>query len=368
MIRLRRGVVQGVSEERPGAVELTVRFDDEPEPARAIAYPSLCGDVRPGDRVLLNITAVALGLGTGGAHVVVAVEGRDPSGLPEDDARIMKLRYTPLQTSVRAVEEPGGQHREAYERAEAEGLQGTPVVWLPLHSLLAPAAAGAAAAGAERVVYVMTDGAALPAGFSRLAARLRSDGLIGSVVTSGQAFGGDLESVTVFGGLLAARDVADADVILVGDGPGNTGTNTTWGASDVASATALDAAAILEGRPIAALRISFADDRERHRGVSHHSRTALGRVAQTAVHVAVPALDEGPERTAVWDALRDPAIADRHQLVEVAGEPALDLLASHGIAPESMGRSVDQDRVFWLAGGAAGILAARMAAANRRWA
>src|SRR5438105_6716152 len=225
MIRLRRGVVEGLSEERPGAVELTVRIDDEPgpAPARAIAYPSLCGEVRLGDRVLLNTTAVALGLGSGGAHVVVAVEGRDPSGLPEDDARIMKLRYTPLQTSVRAVEESGGDHREAYERAEAEGLRGAPVVWLPLHSLLAPAAAGAVAAGAERVVYVMTDGAALPAGLSRLAARLRSAGLIGAVVSSGQAFGGDLESVNVFSGLLAARH-AGADVVVVGDGPGNTGT------------------------------------------------------------------------------------------------------------------------------------------------
>src|SRR5215813_10171557 len=102
MILLRRGGVEGWSEERPGAVELSVRVDGESEASRAIAYPSLCGEVRRGDRVLLNTTAVALGLGTGGAHVVIAVEGRDPSGLPEDDARIMKLRYTPLQTSVRA--------------------------------------------------------------------------------------------------------------------------------------------------------------------------------------------------------------------------------------------------------------------------
>jgi len=367
MIQLRRGVVEGVADERPGAIELTVRVEGEAERSPAIAYPTLCGEVRPGDRVLLNTTAVALGLGTGGAHFVVAVEGREPGELPDDGARVMKLRYTPLQTSIRSVEETDGPHRDAYERAEAQGLRGAPVVWLPLHSLLAPAAAGAIAAGAERVAYVMTDGAALPAGLSRLAARLRSDGLVASVVTAGQAFGGDLEAVNVFSGLLAARHVAGADVILVSDGPGNTGTSTMWGASDIASARSLDAAAILEGRPIAALRISFADARERHRGVSHHSRTALGRVAQTSVHVAVPALDDGDKRSAIWDALRDPAIADRHQLVEVAGQPGLDLLAARGISPESMGRGVAVDPVFWLAGGAAGILAGRMALANRRW-
>src|SRR5205823_2242632 len=102
-----------------------------------------------------------------------------------------------------------------------------------------------------------------------LAAALRREGLLDAVVTSGQAFGGDLEAITVFTAMLAARVSVGAEVIVVGDGPGNTGTATVWGASDVESAMALNAAAILGGRPVAALRVSFADPRERHRGVSH---------------------------------------------------------------------------------------------------
>jgi hypothetical protein len=214
----------------------------------------------------------------------------------------------------------------------------------------------------------MTDGAALPSALSRLAAGLRESGLLGAVVTAGQAFGGDLETVSVFGGLLAARHVAGADVILVGDGPGNTGTGTTWGASDVASAMSMNATAILGGRPVAALRVSFADPRERHRGVSHHSLTALGRVAQVPVHVAVPSLPDEARRATVWRALRAAGIEDRHQVVEVVGQPALDLLAERGVVPASMGRTIAEDPDFWLAAGAAGILAARMAARDRGWA
>ena len=233
--------------------------------------------------------------------------------------------------------------------------------------MLAPVAAGAVAAGASRVVYVMTDGAALPAGLSRLLAVLRGGRLIEATVTTGQAFGGDLEAVSVFSGMLAARHVAGADVVVVGDGPGNTGTQTTWGATDVESAMSLNIAGILGGRPVAALRMSFVDGRARHHGVSHHSITALSRVALVPVHVAVPALEDEARRTTIWAALTGAKLEERHQLIEVEGRPALEVLAGRGIAPESMGRTVAQDPEFWLAAGAAGVLAGRMAAKIAAW-
>jgi hypothetical protein len=266
---------------------------------------------------------------------------------------------------VLAAEESTSPHREAMETAG--GLEGTPVVWVPLHSMIAPVAAGARAAGAERVAYVMTDGAALPAPLSRLCASLRRAGLLEAVVSSGQAFGGDLETVNVFTGLLAGHHVVGADVLVAGDGPGNTGTNTTWGATDIESAMSLNAAHILAGRPIAALRISFADPRDRHRGVSHHSLTALAHVALAPVHVAVPTLEDESLRRDVWEALRGAGLHQRHHLVEATGQPALDLLADHGIQPESMGRSVTDDPQFFLAAGAAGVLAGRMATGDRQW-
>ncbi|HEV3474429.1 MAG TPA: DUF3866 family protein [Actinomycetota bacterium] len=361
MIRLRTGTVVAVRGTRPGVMELEVTVDGRRE--AAIAYPDLTGPVDAGDEVLLNTTAVSEGLGTGGFHFVIGVAGqadRDPSA----PGHVMKLRYTPQQLKVLSVEEPASPHRQAMEAAE--GLDGLPVIWLPLHSMLGAACAGARRAGAERIVHVMTDGASLPMAFSRQIPDLRRAELLDEVITCGQAFGGDLEAVSVFSGLLAATAAAGADVAVVGDGPGSVGTATRWGESAVAGGMSLNAAAILGGRPVAALRLSFAEPRPRHHGLSSHSITVLTRVTQSSVHVAVPTL-EGEQREAVWNALRAAGLEERHQVVEVPGEPALDLLAERDIEPSTMGRGLREDREFFLAAGAAGVLAGRMAAGSARY-
>src|ERR671930_591107 len=114
---------------------------------------------------------------------LIAVEGAKDTELAEGSGRAVKARYTPLQTAVRSVEET---HLERLERSR--GLEGTPVVVAPLHSMIGPVAAGAKVAGAARVAYVMTDGAALPGAFSRLVGRLRDAGLLDAFVTCGQSF------------------------------------------------------------------------------------------------------------------------------------------------------------------------------------
>jgi len=367
-VRLRHATVRDVRSERPGVLELDVDLDDDPEaptepgidPAAAVAFTDLVGPVAAGDRVLLNTTAGALGLGTGGFHLVVAVADQVSTD-PDHPGRVMKARYTPLQAAVRSVEETD---RDALERSA--GLADAPVVCAPLHSMIGPIAAGARAAGAERIAYVMSDGAALPGRLSNLVPRLRAAGLLDGFVTSGQAFGGELEAVSIWTGLLAAAELVHADVVIVADGPGNLGTGTTWGVSALANGHALNAAETLGGRPVAALRISFAETRARHRGVSHHSLTILDRVCRVAADVAVPVL-RGPERDLVWDALRERRLEERHQLVEVDGRPALDQLVRAGIEVDSMGRTAADDPAFFLAAGAAGVLAGRMAAGSRRW-
>jgi hypothetical protein len=360
VIRIRRALVVEVVDERPGIVELVVEVDGER--AHAVCYPALSGPVRRGDRVVLNTTAVELGLGTGGVHFVMAVEG-GPDTEAVGPGHLMKARYTPVQVQVEAAEE--GSHPS--EEGGAGDLEGVPVVWIPLHSMLGPAVGGARAAGAGRVVYVMTDHAALPAAFSRSLHQLRGRGLVDAVVTSGQAFGGDLEAVSVFSGLLAAKGTQGADVIVVGDGPGSAGTATAWGASSLDSAMSLNAVGVLNGRPVAALRVSFADLRPRHRGVSHHSLTALRKVVLVPAHVAVPVVEDEERRLILWEALRAAKLEERHQLVEATGQPALELLADAGIRPESMGRGVEDDPEFFLAAGAAGVLAGRMASHDRAW-
>jgi hypothetical protein len=358
VVRLRRGKVIAKRAARPGVLEVEVEVDGES--ATALAYPDLVGPVAEGDVVVLNTTAVALGLGTGGVHLIVAVEGAEAIDVVHE-GRTMKARYTPQQAVVRSVEEI---YREVLEGSR--GLEGTPVVVAPLHSMIAMAAAGAKAAGAERVVYAMTDQAALPGAFSRLVPRLRQAELLDGWVTCGQAFGGELEAVTLWSGLLAAKEVLAADVVVVADGPGNLGTDTKWGVSALSTGHALNAIEALGGRPVAALRVSFTDPRERHRGVSHHSLTILAEVATCRANVAVPAL-EGDQRDLVWDSLREAGLEDRHQLVEVVGGPALEELERRGVEVESMGRRPADDTAFFLAAGAAGVLAGRMAAGWRRY-
>ncbi|HEU4356143.1 MAG TPA: DUF3866 family protein, partial [Actinomycetota bacterium] len=147
---------------------------------------------------------------------------------------------------------------------------------------------------------------------------------------------------------------------------GNLGTDTTWGVSALGSGHALTAASTLQGRPVAALRVSLADPRERHRGLSHHSVTILRDVCAVDVNVAVPTLDE-PLRSVVWDALRAARLEDRHQLVEADGRPALAELERRAVEVRTMGRAPSEDPPFFLAAGAAGVLAGRMAAGSRRY-
>jgi hypothetical protein len=326
---------------------------------RALAYPKLVGSPRVGDRVLLNVTALEAGLGTGGYALVVAIPDRLPAD-PDITGHIVKSRYSPLQVMTGSADEQGSAHHELLESADS--LDGMPVVVADLHSAVPAILAGlfgTGAADSPRVAYVMTDGGALPAWFSRAVAGLREAGWLAATVTTGQSFGGDLEAVTVHSGLLAARHAVGADLAILAQGPGNLGTGTRWGYSGVAAGEAVNAAAVLGGRPVASLRVSFADPRERHRGVSHHSLTAYGRVALAAADVVVPALP-GPEGARVADEAAPLAV--RHRLVTVPVDGLDEALRASPVGLSTMGRSLDEDAAYFLAAAAAGRHAAAVLA------
>ncbi|MFB9531456.1 DUF3866 family protein [Nonomuraea roseola] len=344
MIRWRKGEVVRIRREWPGAVELEVTVPEGT--CRALAYPPLVGRPEPGDEVLLNTTALAMGLGTGGYAMVVAVPNRLPED-PEGPGHLVKARYTPMQATVLGADEQDSPFHELLR--EADSLDGMPVVVADLHSALPPILCGMRPR--PRVAYVMLDGGALPAWFSMACAKLREIGWLAGVVTVGQSFGGDVEAVTTHTGLLAARHVLKADVVIVTQGPGNLGTGTRWGFSGVSAGEAVNAAAVLGGRPVAALRISEGDTRERHIGVSHHSLTAYGRVALTPAQVVVPELPgEFGER------VRDQAelLAVRHELVSVPVDGLYEALLDSPVKLSTMGRGLEEDLAYFLASAAAG--------------
>jgi hypothetical protein len=350
-VRLAWGEVVEVVETRPGLQRLVVRVDGRE--ALAACVVSLAGTCVAGDRVLLNTTAVELQLGTGGVHFVVA--RADERGFADaSGGHIMKLRYTPLQRDVLAVEEAASEHAETLR--DASDLGGVPVVCCALHSHVLPVAAAVKeAAPHARVVYVMSDAASLPLAISDAVADMRAAGLLDATVTTGHAFGGDLEAVTLHSGLLAAVRVLSADVVVAAIGPGVPGTGSAFGHGGVAAGEAINAVAALGGVPVAALRISFADARERHHGVSHHSLVALGRVALARALVAVPRLEERQSEV-VERALKAAGIWERHERVLVDAH----IPDTRGVPLRSMKRTHEDDPAFFLAAAAAGSLAASM--------
>ncbi|TDD16797.1 DUF3866 family protein, partial [Kribbella turkmenica] len=237
MIRWRDGVVREVGRTWAGAVELTVTVGSQS--VRALAYPDLVGTPVAGDRVLLNVGALDKGLGTGGYALVVAVPDRLPADPPEH-GHLVKARYTPLQAMVLGADEQESPDHDVLR--DADDLFGTPVVVADLHSALPAVLAGVyEARPTTRVVYVMTDGGALPLAFSRTVAALRDSGWLSGTVTVGQAYGGDREAVTVHTGLLTAVHVLAAELVVLTQGPGNLGTGTRWGFSGVQSGEAVNA-------------------------------------------------------------------------------------------------------------------------------
>jgi len=257
---------------------------------------------------------------------------------------------------VTVVEEEASGHHDVM--AAARSLSGMPVVCCGLHSQVAVVAAAVKEEDPSlRVAYVMTDEASLPLAVSRLVPRVREVDLIDSTLTCGQAFGGELEAVNLYSGLLAARHIARADVAIVAIGPGIPGTSTPFGHSGIAQGQAVNAASSLEGVPVAALRVSFADTRPRHVPVSHQTLVALNVVALARALVAVPelpgrlgeALDAALEVTEIWE---------RHERCDIAAQT---LPSMRGVEVRSMGRSSAEDPAFFLAAAAAGRLAARKA-------
>lgn len=356
MPSFRTGIVVRLLEERRGLQRVEVDLGDGPE--RAYALTQVTGPVAVGDRVVVNTTAVELGLGTGGWHVVhwnlARAEWHEPGS-----GHILKARYTSLQTDVGSTEE----HEAGL--VEADHVGGMPVVAAGLHSHLPAVAAAFKAVSSElgapdaRLVYVMTDGAGLPLALSDLVAALTDRGLLDATITCGQAFGGDYEAVSVHSALAVARHVAGADAVVVAMGPGVAGTGTRLGFSAIEVGPVLDAAAALGGRPIACLRVSAADPRPRHQGLSHHSATALGLACRSRVTIPLP-LVGGPEEDRIRADLAAAGLDARHDVVAVKPPDILGLFDAHGLSVTSMGRPAAADPVFFACAAAAGTLAAEL--------
>ena len=306
-LSLRRGRVSAIRERVEGLVRLEV------EGVACVAYPSVTGPVALDDEVLVNVQARALELGSGGFDVLYANLTRGLGLGADDGAHVMVLPYTPLQHALRFAEEAG--------EAEAD-LDGMPVVCCSLHSQVAPVCAALAGV---RVAYVQLAGGALPVSLSDTLRVLRERGLVAASAAVAPCFDADVQCVSVASALRWARPGHDAVVCAIG--PGIVGTGTRFGHGGLAAAEAANAALALGGRPVVAARVSGADARDRHRGVSHHTEAVLALVRGDVVV---------GEDGSGW------------------GEACAGLPLSH------MGRGPDDDPEFFEAAFAAGLVARKL--------
>jgi hypothetical protein len=274
-----------------------------------VNYADVTGPVEVGDEVLVNVQARELGLGSGGFDIVYANLTRGLELRAQGGAHVMALPYAPGQWAVRHAEE---------DDALADSLEGMPVVLCTVHSQVAPAWA---ALRGLRAAYVQLSGGALPLELSDTVRTLAFAGR----VSVAPCFGGDTRCVSVASALLWAAGRADVAICSVG--PGIVGTGTRFGHGAVSVAEAANAVSALGGVAVLAARVSDLDERERHRGLSHHTRAVLdlclGEVAVSS-----------PDDAAGW---RE---------------------ACEGLPLSHMGRGPDEDPSHFAAAYAAGSLAA----------
>jgi hypothetical protein len=320
---LRRGVI--VSAE-PLVVEVAG------QERRAWADEVLLGEMREGDEVVVNAAALDLGLGSGGFDVVHVNLTRGLGGGVEGDPHVMKLNYTSLQHPVDPVEVQTDVVRKA-----------VPAAVLPLHGHLAPAAwAAAQARPGIRLGYIQTAGGALPGSLSRDVTDLRERGLLAGHVTAAPSYGGEHEALSTVGALDAAATTLGWDAILVGPGPGIIGSDSEFGHGGMEALDSAHAALSLRLPTVISPRLSSGDPRERHRGLSHHTRTVL-ELLLAPVTVALP--EDAPEI--------DPG---RHRLERLSVD--LDGYAASGLPATTMGRRLREDPLFFEAPLAAGAFVA----------
>jgi hypothetical protein len=323
-LTLRRGTVARVDSQGPVTrMQVDVRGELRP----AVAYPSLTGPVETGDDVVVNSAALDLGLGSGGFDIVHVnlTRGLDLDG--ERDAHVMKLNYTSLQHAVAPVEEREGEARTG------------PVAVIALHGQLPAVAWAASRGGSRRIGYVQTAGGALPGALSDTVRDLLERGLLAAHVTAGPSFGGQHEAITVAGSLDAGFGADGWDAAIAGPGPGILGSATRLGHGGMAALDTAHAALALGCRAIVVPRMSDGDPRERHHGLSHHTATLL----EMLLAPAVVALPEGAQ-----------AETGQHERAEFAVD--LQGYAGSGLPTTTMGRSLEEDELFFkaaLAGGEA---------------
>ena len=322
--------------------------------SRAINYLQFQEALSIGHKVIINKTAKTLNLGSGGYDFIVTpinLTNTRRIKVIAEEGHIMKLRYTPYQFSVLSAEEQDSKHHDIFK--EVKFLEGMPVIIGELHSMLPVVVTVFRQleikyqTERKKIVYIMTDGAALPISFSNHVRRLQEIGWLDNTITIGQSFGGNLEAVNIYTGLIAAKYIFMADVAIVIMGPGITGTGTVFGHTGIEQGVIANAAASLKGLPVSIIRAGTNDKRQRHHGISHHTLTTLTYVTLVKSVIPYPGHIE-KNFPGIYQVLED-NFRKKHELKKVFLEhqEVKDHLKKYPYPITTMGRTIEEDPLFF---------------------
>ncbi|WP_227935070.1 DUF3866 family protein [Alkalihalobacillus deserti] len=318
---------------------------------RAILYKTITQRVEIGADVLVNVTATDLKLGTGGWDIVREILPVTNWSLMEVQGHIMKVRYTPIQHSVLAIESQESEYHQQF--TESFSLMGSPVWLAELHSMVPLFYFVSQEIKADsRCCVIFDDQAGLALSMSDQLRALHQQDKFHSI-TVGQAFGGQFEAVTIASALQFAKNTLKADFIVISVGPGVVGTGTRFGFSGMIMSHWSHTISALEGIPIWIPRLSFADFRKRHNGLSHHTLTPLCQFTFKQAVLPLPYL-EGKERQKVTEQLNGyRPFQVEHNIHFASKDHVTDLviqaLKTASLPIQTMGRKYGDDPLFFCA-------------------
>lgn len=320
-------------------------LDEAKNLRQAINFPLLTGECLIGDEVLFNKTAVELNLGTGGYDFIIANVTNPPIERKKTQEHIMKNRYTPLQLSIHAGEE---EHFE--EDEEWMNLGDLPVLIISLHSMLPILCLTIHHAYPDcNIVYIMTDATSLPIWLSDHVEILQEQKMLQGTITIGQSFGGDIEAINKFSGLQLAKKIYQPNYVIIGPGPGSVGTGNKWGTSAIEIGEIVNAVYLLGGKPIIVPRISFAEQRSRHFGLSHHIITALANVTFVSAHLPLPLLAEDKHQY-IYHQVKQANLMKKHKIhwiTKTDVDTIKERINGYKIPITTMGRTIDEDAEYF---------------------
>lgn len=314
---------------------------------KAINYVQETGTCIIEDRVVINTVGNRLELGTGGYNLIylnLSNKQDDKKVIDRDNGHIIKMKYTPGQIRVKAVEE--------YIESSIFNLQNKlphiPVIYAILHSMISPLVTTIKYIKQNAIITcVYTYGGAMNANNSFILNKLRKSGLIDNIITTGECYGGDYESINVTTGILFGLSKLKSDIIIVCCGPGVAGSSTFYGFSTFDFIGPIYIAKLLGLCPVLIPRISMADKRERHIGISMQSISIL-QTLDFPIHLPLYKDKEDiGEFDFIYNQLSMYGIINKHN-VQFINEPVTKMVIENlDTDIRVMGRSYAEDPWFF---------------------